>query len=155
MKSFLEILGARLEPHPDPQYKGMLLISETEQLYFSMESLVEIESVLKENFTSVKSYLQNKIGPLISELDVNYICFKIISDYHRQLSFGKQGKKKDMKTVIYRDGTNLEYRITEIALYYFRQKYPDRFFEPLQAFTGMKKKDLEEYITGRDEFYNK
>jgi len=135
---------------------GLRLMTDIENWFIPNQTIEETKQITEINYKIVKEHYQSKIGQVISETDLENVCFSIVLHYFQMYNHWrtmyKREKNKDL-TFLQKD---FEHPYTSYHIMdYFKKKYPNCYEDKCEIMLGLTNEQFKEFAIKKEQYENK
>lgn len=145
-----------IEVNLERENDGIRLKTDNENWFIPNQTIEETKKITEINYYIVKEHFQNKTGQIITETDLENVCFSIVLHYFQMYNHWRTMYKRETN----RDLTFLQKDFDQpytssIIFDFFEKNYPDNYSEKCELLLGMTSEQFKEYAISKEEFDNR
>ena len=135
---------------------GIRFTTENENWFIPGQSLDETKTIIKQNFKIIKTHFQDKLGKIITDLDLDNVSLKIALHYFQMYNHWRTLYKKETNRDLTFIQKDFEHPYTsDIIVDYFKKRYPDNYINNCEIMLNMTTEQVKSYVVRKEQFDNK
>lgn len=135
---------------------GIRLTTEGENWFIPRQTLEETKTILDKNFKIIKEHFLDKVGPVITESDLNNVCLKIALRYFQMYNHWRTMYKRETNRDLTFLQKDFEHPYTSDTIVdYFKKKHPDNYVSQCEIMLNMTTEQIREYVIRKEQFDNR
>lgn len=135
---------------------GIRLTTQIENWFIPNQTKEELRRISEINYGIVKDHFKNKVGQIVSENDIENVCFNIVLHYFQMYNHWRSMYKRESKRDLTFLKKDFEHPYTASHIVdYFKKMYPNNYSDKCQLILEMTKEQFEEYALNKEQFDNR
>lgn len=140
----------------DKEDKGIRLTTDNESWFIPNQTIEETKKILEINYKIVKGHFQDKTGQLVTDTDLENVCFKIVLHYFQMYNHWRTMYKRQTNRDLTFLQKDFEHPYTSYQIIdYFKNKYPDNYADQCETMLEMTSEQFKEYSIRKEQFENR
>jgi len=122
----------------DKEDNGIRLTTDNENWFIPNQTIEETKKILEINYKIVKGHFQDKTGQLVTDTDLENVCFKIVLHYFQMYNHWRTMYKRQTNRDLTFLQKDFEHPYTSYQIIdYFKNKYPDNYADKCETMLEM------------------
>jgi hypothetical protein len=140
----------------DKEDNGIRLTTDNENWFIANQTFEETKKILEINYKIVKGHFQDKTGQLVTDTDLENVCFKIVLHYFQMYNHWRTMYKRQTNRDLTFLQKDFEHPYTSYQIIdYFKNKYPDNYADKCESMLEMTSEQFKEYSIRKEQFENR
>jgi hypothetical protein len=135
---------------------GIRLTTDNENWFIPNQTIEETKKILEINYKIVKGHFQDKTGQVVTDTDLENVCFKIVLHYFQMYNHWRTMYKRQTNRDLTFLQKDFEHPYTSYQIIdYFKNKYPDNYADKCETMLEMTSEQFKEYSIRKEQFENR